>query len=606
MAPARTLPSSFPGLRRILHHVWPYVRRQRWLLAGSLLALVVEVGIRALEPWPLKFIFDLLLGGRHSHRWTALQSLEPTTILTLSALALVVLTGMRALAAYLCTISFARIANRALGEMRLEVFRHVHRLSLSFHTRARSGDLILRVLSDVNLLKDVAVTAALPLLANLLVLSGMVGMMFWLHWKLTLLALAALPFFWLWTSRLTRRIHHAARSQRQRESNLAASAAESILAIKVVQALSLENLFASVFGRRNRESQREDVKTQRLTAALERTVAFFTATATALVLWYGTRLVLTGALTPGDLVVFLTYLKATFKPVQDFAKYTGRLAKATAAGERVLDLLDRPPEVRDLPGAVAAPPLRGEIRFEQVTFAYEPGCPVFDRLDLTIEAGRFVALVGPSGTGKSTLVNLLLRLYDPARGQVLIDGRDVREYTLDSLRSQISVVLQETQLFAVSVAENIACGAQGADRRAVEAAARLANAHDFIEALPHGYATVLGERGATLSGGQRQRIAIARAAVRHAPLLILDEPAAGLDEENQRVVFETLDRLARGRTTLLITHDLLWASRADLILYLEDGCVLERGGHAELMQLDGRYAGLFRAQAASLNESSSV
>jgi ATP-binding cassette subfamily B protein len=252
------------------------------------------------------------------------------------------------------------------------------------------------------------------------------------------------------------------------------------------------------------------------------------------VLWYGTRLVLTGALTPGDLVVFLTCFKATFKPVQDFAKYTGRLAKATAAGERVLDLLDRPPEVRDLPGAVAAPPLRGEIRFEQVSFAYEPGCQVFDRMDLTIEAGRFVALVGPSGTGKSTLVNLLLRLYDPARGQVLIDGRDVRQYSLDSLRSQISVVLQETQLLAVSVAENIACGSQGSDRQAIEAAARLANAHDFIEALPHGYATVLGERGATLSGGQRQRIAIARAAVRAAPLLILDEPAAGLDEENQR------------------------------------------------------------------------
>jgi ATP-binding cassette subfamily B protein len=305
------------------------------------------------------------------------------------------------------------------------------------------------------------------------------------------------------------------------------------------------------------------------------------------------------------LVVFLAYLKMAYRPIQEFAKYTARLAKASAAGERVLDLLDRTPEVRDLPGAVAAPPLTGAVCFDGVSFAYETGRPVLDGIDFAVNPGEHVALVGPSGIGKSTIVSLMLRLYDPMHGRVLIDGRDLREYTLASLRSQISVVLQDTLLFAASVRDNIAYGAQlggNATNEEIEAAARLANAHDFIQALPAGYQTILGERGVTLSAGQRQRIAIARAAVRRSPILILDEPATGLDEENQRAVLEALERLAEGRTTFSVTHDLQHAARADLILYLEHGRVFERGTQHELLQTNGRYAHLYRLQNSALDD----
>jgi ATP-binding cassette subfamily B protein len=247
---------------------------------------------------------------------------------------------------------------------------------------------------------------------------------------------------------------------------------------------------------------------------------------------------------------------------------------------------------------VPAPPFRGAVHFEDVSFAYEPGRPVLDRVTFEVQPGQRVALVGSSGIGKSTAVSLLLRLYDPAGGRVLIDGRDIRAYTLASLRSQISVVLQDTLLFAASARDNIAYGAPGATAEAVEAAARLANAHDFIQALPQGYDTVLGERGMTLSGGQRQRIALARAALRRAPILVLDEPTTGLDGENERAVLEALDGLAEGRTTFFIAHDLQLAARADLILYLEGGRVLECGTHAELMQAGGRYAVLYARQVA--------
>jgi ATP-binding cassette subfamily B protein len=324
------------------------------------------------------------------------------------------------------------------------------------------------------------------------------------------------------------------------------------------------------------------------------------------VLWYGARLVLSRALSAGELLVFLAYLKSAYRPVQDFAKYTGRLGKASAAGERVIDLLERVPDVRDMPGAVAAPAFAGRVGFERVSFAYEHGQRLLEEIQLDIPAGRRVALVGPSGGGKSTLVSLLLRLYDPVEGTVRIDGRDVRDFTLESLRSQISVVLQDNLLFAASVRDNIACAQAGATQAQVEEAARLANAHEFISRLPQGYETVLGERGVTLSQGQRQRIAIARAAIRRTPILILDEPTTGLDHANEAAVMEALERLDSARTTFLITHALSQARRADLVLYLENGRIVERGTHAELMQAGGRYAGMFRSQAEARRPESGI
>jgi len=400
------------------------------------------------------------------------------------------------------------------------------------------------------------------------------------------------------TITMGKKINEVARLQRKREGAMAATASETINAIKTVQALSLESAFEQQFTKQNDKNWKQDVKAKRLAASLERSVDLLTAIGGALVLFYGTSLVLKKELSAGALLVFLAYLKNAFRPIQEFAKYTARLGKAAAAGERVLDLLQHVPEIRDLPGAVRAPAFRGAVRFEKVSFAYESGHSLLQDVDMEIQPGQRVALVGPSGSGKSTLVSLLLRLYDPVEGKVLFDGRDIREFTLESLRSQISGVLQDNLLFAASVRENIAHGAPAATQDQIVAAAKLANAHEFVLALPNGYETVLGERGVTLSQGQRQRLALARAAIRKAPLLILDEPMTGLDKNNERAVAESLDRLDYGCTTFLITHDMQHASRAHLILYLENGRIVERGTHTQLLHLNGRYALIFRMQSS--------
>ena len=587
MARPNTLIETLPGLVRLGRHFWPYMRPQRRLIGLSLLALLGEIALRLLEPWPLKLVFDRVIptkGAAHHTGIHFIDKLDPGVLLAGSAMGLVLIAGLRALAEYYNTVGFSMVGNTALTRLRSRLYSHLHSLSLSFHTKARGGDLVVRVIGDVNQLKDVAVTALLPMLVNVLILVGMFGLMLWLNWQLTLLALATVPFFWLSTVRLTGRIREAARTQRKREGAMAATAAESIGAIKIVQALSLEGTLAEGFFGQNAQSLKQDARVTKLSASLERTVDVLTAVSTGLVLWYGATLAMRGTLTPGDLLVFITYLKNAFKPVKDFAKYTGRLAKATAAGERVLDLLDRQPEVRDLPGAAPAPSFAGAVRFDNVTFEYEAGHPALRDVVLDVLPGQHVALVGPSGSGKSTLVSLVLRLYDPQQGRVLIDGRDIRQYTIESLRSQISVVMQDTILFAASARDNIAYGAPEATFEEIVAAARLANAHDFIMALPEGYQTILGERGATLSNGQRQRISIARAAIRKAPIVILDEPTTGLDEQNKRLVMQALDRLVVGRTAFLITHELDYARQADIILALEAGRVVERGTHAELLR----------------------
>lgn len=588
--------------------LWPYVRTHRALLAGSTVALIAEICLRVLEPWPLKWVFDRLSleNTPRSGGATFLDRLDPLELFIVAAVGTVAITGFRALADYLNTLGFSIIGSDVLTGIRHDVYRHVQRLSLSFHTKAKSGDLILRLTGDINMLRDIAVSAGLPLAVNFLVLLTMVAIMFWLHWKLALLAFSCLPLFWLFTYRFGKRIRESSRKIRKRHGGMAATAAESIGAIKTVQALSLEDAFTEAFSRQNQRSLNDDIRATKLSARLSRTVEMLTAVATAIVLFYGARLALGQEMTVGDLIVFLAYLKRAYKPMQDQAKYTARLSKAAAAAERVMELMSQTPDVRDLPGAVRAPRLTGAVRFEGVSFGYDPERTVLKSVNVDVRPGAHVALVGPSGIGKSTLVSLILRLYDPVEGRVMIDGRDIRDYTLESLRAQVSVVLQDSVLFAASVWDNIAYGAPESSRAAIEEAARLAQAHDFILALPQGYDTILGERGLTLSNGQRQRIAIARAAVRKAPILIMDEPTIGLDEENERAVIQAIEDLSAGRTTFLITHDLSLAARSDLIFYLEDRGVAEQGSHAELTQAGGRYATLCTLQATPLNETTQM
>lgn len=601
------LSKAIPGLRRTFARFWPYIRREPLLLCMAFGSLFAQVGLRLLEPWPLKFILDQVIVNTPAKQFGVplLDTLAPTDLLAVVTVGLVVIVVLRAAFEYASTIGFAVIGNRVLTTVRADLYSHLQQLPLSYHTKAKGGDLTVRMISDVGMLKEVAVTAFLPMFGNVFVLLGMFGVMFWLNWQLTLISLAALPLFWLFSSRQSKRIREVSRKQRKREGAMAATVSESLGAIKLVQALSLERVFSRSFASQNQKSYKEGVKATRLAAGLERTVDVLIALSSALVLYFGARLVISGTLTPGDLIVFITYLKSAFKPMRDFAKYTGRLAKASAAGERVLDILDTNLTIRDEPRSIPAPAFHGALRFENVSFAYEDAQMVLNSFNLSVRAGERVAIVGASGGGKSTLASLVPRLYDPVGGRVTIDGEDIRNYTLSSLRAQVSMVLQENLLFGASVYNNIAYGAEDASPERVEEAAKLAGAHGFITALPEGYDTVLGERGATLSGGQRQRIAVARAALRHAPILILDEPTVGLDEENERLVIAALDKVSKRQTTLLITHDLSVAAHADHIAYVEEGRVLEYGSHHELMRYGGRYATLFKLQqsARELNPS---
>jgi len=600
--PPKTLGAALPSLLKILKHFWPYLRQQQRLLWITGVALFAETGLRLLEPWPLKLMFDrVILPGFQvdSAGIHGLNHLSPVMVLTLLSVGLVLIATLRGACAYLSAVNMAIAATHVMTDIRRDLYSHIQRLSLSFHNEAKSGDLITRVTYDIERLREVTVVAAMPLLVNTLTLVGMVVVMFFLNWELALIAICVLPLFLLTTRHMGNKIQTVARRQRKREGAMAASAAEAIGAMQVVQALSLESMLEQSFAKQNKKSLKESAEAQRLRAGQERLVEVLVAIVTALVLWRGVQLTLQGAVTPGDLLVFITYLKVAFKPMRQLAKYTGQIAKATASGERIISLMDIEPDVRDLRGAQPAPPFRGAVCCKNVTFAYRPDQGILRNLSFTVEPGQRVAIVGPSGSGKSTLVSLLLRLYDPIEGSVQIDGHDLRAYTLASLRSQISIVLQDSILFAASVRDNIAYGNPHATDADIIAAAKLANAHDFILNLPDRYDTQLGERGATLSGGQRQRIAIARAAVRNAAIVILDEPTSGLDNASEQVVTEALHRLTRDRTTFWISHDLHTTRTADQILYIEQGQLLEQGRHADLMAQDGRYARLYRLQNQS-------
>ncbi|RJK93756.1 ABC transporter ATP-binding protein [Vallicoccus soli] len=582
MARPTTLREAAPGLRRTLRAVRPHLRGERRLLAGGAAALFAEVALRLLEPWPLKVVLDAVVIAAGA-RIAAEQGMDLQVLVPLMALAVLALVVARAGAAYLMTVLFALAGNRVLTRVRADLFAHLQRLPLAYHERSRTGDLVTRVTSDVARLQETTVTAALPLLGNVVTLAGMLVVIAFLDWQLALLVLAVFPAFAVTSTRLTRRITSVSRGQRHAEGALASLATESLGAMKVVQAYGLEGRMQERFAGSNERTLKDGVQGKKLSAGLERKTDALVGVATAVVLYVGAQRVLAGALSPGELVVFLTYLKTAFKPMRDVAKYTGRIAKAAASGERVVDVLETRNDLGDASWARPAPRLRGHVGFEGVWMSYVPGRPVLRGLDLRVRAGERVAVVGASGAGKSTLAALLSRLRDPELGRVTLDGHDLRDLTLASVRSQVTVVLQESVLFAATVRENIAAGRPGTTDAEVEAAARLAGAHAFVERLPQGYDTVVGERGATLSGGQRQRIAIARAAVRDAPVVVLDEALTGLDDETGGEVAAALDRLCEGRTTLVITHDLDAALDADRLVWLDGGVVADQGRPAEVL-----------------------
>ncbi|HLR93326.1 MAG TPA: ABC transporter ATP-binding protein [Jiangellaceae bacterium] len=575
-SPGEQLTAALPGLRRTLHHVRPHLRPHRWMMLGGLLAMFAEVAFRLLEPWPLKYVLDAVIqpgAGTDSGLMT---------LIMVAAVALLGVAALRALSAYAMTVFFTLAGTRAMTNVRGELYAHLQRLSLRFHRGSRTGDLINRLVGDVGRVQEVAVTAALPLIGNIVALVGMTVVMLVLDWQLALIVVAAFPVFLLGSSRQGRKITTAARKQRRREGDLAGTASETLGAMTVVHAYGLQRLLQGKFAASNAKSLRDGVKASRLSAGLERGTDVLVGLATGVVLLIGAMRVLDGALSPGELTVFISYLKSAFKPMRDLAKYTGRLAKAAASGERIVDLLETEPDIVNHPQAINAPRLRGDVAFTNVVASYGRGHRALVDVDLQIPAGTRVGVLGPSGSGKSTMVSLLPRLMDVDYGRVTIDGTDVRDYTLDSLRAQVSIVLQESVLFATTLAENIRFGRPDATDEEVQQAARDADAHGFITALPNGYDTIVGERGSTLSGGQRQRIAVARAMLREASIVVLDEPLTGVDPTSARSLTAALARLTKGRTTFVISHDTDDIADCDVVVWIEDGRVVDQGSPEEI------------------------
>jgi len=592
-----------PGaLLAVLRAFAPDIKKQRVALFFAFLALAGSTAAEIFRPWPLKLIIDGVLVRKKHGAWEKglLAQIAPTpgALLVWCAVGVILLALVSGALAYAQTLLAAGAGQRIVARIRKRLFAHLHRLELSFHEGARTGDLVMRLTGDIANLKEMLTTSLVEIGGRFMLLIGMTAIMLSIDVPMTLASLAIVPLLSFSISRISSRIRDAARQSRSKEGQLASVASESLGLVALVQAFSRADKEAERFNFGNRSSLRAGLKAAKLEAALSRSVELILAAGTGLVLFVGARRALAGIITAGDLVVFVSYLRSLHKPLRSIASHASRMAKGVACGERIVSVLEREPAIVDAPDAVPAPEFSGEIAFDGVSFGYGDGPEVLKGISFEAKPGARIALVGESGAGKSTIAKLLLRLADPRHGSVRIDGRDVREFTLESLRNRIALVPQEALLFATSIRDNIAFGRLDATDEEIVAAARLANADEFIRRLPNGYDTVVGERGITLSGGERQRIAIARAAVRNAPILVLDEPMTGLDAQSEAAVREAMERLSVGRTTLLIAHRFTLVERADLILVLEGGRVAESGTAPELRARDG----VFRRLAALQSE----
>jgi ATP-binding cassette, subfamily B, bacterial len=584
--------------------IFDYLLRPHWKpLTISFIAVTVESVADLMEPWPIKIVLDYVIGSKPAPEWMAgfIDSVfgrDKLAVLNFAALAVVAIAAIGAVASYTEKYLTTKVSQWVMHDLRQTLYHHVQRLSLSFYDRTRTGDLIIRVTSDIEAIQDLVQSALLGIVVDVITLAGMLGVMFYLNWRFTLIALAVAPLLFVQVYTLTHKIKRAARAVRKKEGEIVSVIEEALSSIRVVKAFATESYEERRLEKETLESMSIALRARSIKASLSPAVDIIVACGTCVVLWYGARLVMSGGLTAGELVVFLLYLGKMYKPMRDLSKMTDTISKATVGAERIKEIIDVEPERRlsDVRRARPAPAFKGKIEFDNVSFRYQDRGSVLEEVSFKIEPGQFAALVGPTGSGKTTIISLIPRFYDPTSGVVKIDDQDVRGFRLRSLRKQISFVLQDTLLFRGSIWQNIAYGKPEATRDEITRAAKLANADEFIDKLPEGYDTQVGERGVSLSGGQRQRIAIARAIIRNSPILILDEPTSGLDAASEEQVIEALDRLMQGRTVLIISHRLALIRRADIIFVLKDGKMIESGTHDELLQGDGLYSEFYEIQ----------
>ena len=578
-------------LRALFDRFGEQLRPHRGRLAGSGLALLGVSLVTLAQPWPLKIVFDkvLLPQADGGDRLAFLDNWDTQGILLLAAGSVLGLAALKGLLNYIHSVQAKIVGHRLVAEVRLRLFSHVQRLPMSYHDYRETGELMTSLTGDISLLQDLLVAVVVTLTSRIILIVAMLGVMFWLDWTLGLLALGILPLFVVAAFQFTARIRTAARKQRAAYGKIVASVQESITGISQVKGFAQEKIREKLIGRSASRDLKQNVRTTKLSANYTRTVELISALGTCLVLWLGTERAVAGEISPGDLLVFLAYLRGMHRPLLDIAKETARISKATARGEKILEILDQEAEVEDAPGAVSASGVTGDIVFDRVGFGYLEDTPILRDFSCRIPAGGTTMIVGPTGAGKSTLAKLVLRLYRPTSGRVLLDGRDIGDYRIRSLRKRVAPLMQEAFLFRTSIAENIGFGQRHATREEIEEAARLANAEEFIARLPEGYDTLVGEGGATLSGGQRQRIGIARAILRQAPIMIFDEPTNGLDVHAEAAAKRALDGVREGRTLLVITHRLGFLDLADHVVFVRGGTVVEEGAPDELMRRRGEF-----------------
>jgi ATP-binding cassette subfamily B protein len=587
-------PEGRTSPRGLIRTFGPYALPHWPGIAGAGLMVLAGTAVGLLEPWPLKFLFDdVLIHPRSGGHAKALLVAIVGAIIGIAALG--------SLFGYLRQYLLNAAGQKVAFSMRAAIYEQIQRLPLSFHDRQQTGDLITTVTKDVDKVQELITDAAVEAGSNALTLVGMVGVMLALDWQLAIVTMAIIPLLSISLRRYRGTVKAAERHIRRKEGDIASLTQETLTSIRLVKVFGRERYETDRFRTHTEEALGANLRISRIEAAFGSFLNMLTALALGGLVWFGSLQVLSGRLTPGELIIFVSYLKDFYSPVRALSKLAGSVGRARVRAEKIIGLLNEPEAVADGPDAIPAPALEGHVRFEGVTFSYLPEQPVLRDVDFEVLPGQVAALVGATGAGKSTIAALLPRLYDPEEGRVVVDGHDIRDLQLASYRPQVSLVLQSSLLFHASIRENIAYGRPDATMDEIVEAARVANIHDYIEALPDGYDTVVGERGDTVSGGQRQRIAIARAVVRDAPVLLLDEPTSGLDARSERLVLDALDRLMTGRTTIVIAHRLSTVRRADLILVVDGGRIVERGTHDQLLALDGRYAELHRLQEGPPN-----